>query len=273
MSVSELLGYEFIQNALWASILISVCSGIIGSLCVANKTVFLAGGLAHGAYGGIGIAVFFGFSVMLGASLFVLLLALLLAYLLLHAKERIDAIIGVIWAVGMALGIIFIDLTPGYSADFMSYLFGSIMAISKEDLYIALGYDLLLVGFIVLFYRAILGFSYDADFARLKGINTPWLSSLILLFMALGVVISMRAVGLILVIALLSIPAYMAERLSSSLYQMMVIASLLSWFFIVAGLVLSYLYDLTSGAVIIVVAAFSFSLLLLGQILYKGNQR
>ncbi|MGP1580333.1 MAG: metal ABC transporter permease [Wolinella sp.] len=269
----ELLEYEFIRNALFASLLISICSGIIGTLCVVNKSVFLAGGLAHGAYGGIGIALFFGFSITLGASIFTLFLALILSYLLLHAKERIDAIIGVIWAVGMALGIILIDLTPGYNADFMSYLFGSIMAISKEDLYIATLYDIALLLFVALFYRAILGFSYDADFARLKSINTELLSLLILLFIALGVVISMRAVGLILIIALLSIPAYMAERLSRSLFEMMCLASLLSWIFIIIGLALSYFYDLTSGAVIIMVAAFAFILLLVGQTLYKRVKR
>ncbi|MGP1449893.1 MAG: metal ABC transporter permease [Wolinella sp.] len=269
----EILGYEFIQNALIASVLISICSGIIGSLCVANKTVFLAGGIAHGVYGGIGVAVFFGFSMIVGASFFALLLALVLAYLLLHARERIDAIIGVMWAVGMALGILLIDLTPGYSSDFMSYLFGSIMAIPSEDLWLALIYDIALVSFVVSFYREILGFSYDADFARLRGVNTSLISSLILLFMALGVVISMRAVGLILIIALLSIPAYMAERLSSSLAPMMVLSAIFSWIFIIAGLALSYIFDLTSGAVIIMVAAFSFLTLLIVQKSIKRSRK
>lgn len=268
----ELLEYEFIRNALVATILIAIASGVIGSLCVANRTVFLAGGLAHGAYGGIGIAVFFGFPLMLGASLFTLLLALLLGYLLLNAKERIDALIGVIWAVGMALGVILIDLAPGYGVDFMSYLFGSITAISKEDLYLAAIFDALLIGFLVFWYREILGFSYDVDFARLKGVRVNLLSSILLVFIAMGVVISMRAVGLILVIALLSIPAYMAERLSSSLHQMMILATLLAWLFMLVGLVISYLYDLSSGAVIIMVAALSFLCLWLWQKLYPKGE-
>ena len=130
----DILQYQFIQNAILAGILVSIASGIIGSLIVVNRMVFLAGGMAHTAYGGIGLAVFFGFPIFLGASIFTVFAALLMAKITLKNKENIDTIIGLIWAVGMAIGIILIDLTPGYNVDLMSYLFGSILAVSSNDI-------------------------------------------------------------------------------------------------------------------------------------------
>jgi len=120
----EALSFEFVQHALLAGILVSFAAGIIGSLIVVNRMVFLAGGMAHASYGGIGLAVYFGLPIFLGASLFAVAAALLIAYLTLHDRNRVDTFIGLIWAVGMAIGVILIDLTPGYNVDLMSYLFG-----------------------------------------------------------------------------------------------------------------------------------------------------
>ncbi|MBE2987014.1 metal ABC transporter permease, partial [Campylobacter californiensis] len=131
----EVLNLNFMQNALMAGILVSIICGLIGSLIVINRMTFIAGGIAHGAYGGIGIAFFFSLEPLLGAGAFSLLLALIIATITLNDKARIDSVIGAIWAFGMAIGIIFIDLTPGYSSDLMSYLFGSILAVSDTDIY------------------------------------------------------------------------------------------------------------------------------------------
>jgi len=130
VTLVEALQFEFIQHALIAGILVSFAAGIIGSLIVVNRMVFLAGGMAHASYGGIGMAVYFGFPIFLGASLFAMGAATLIAFLTLHKRHRMDTFIGLIWAVGMAIGVIFIDLTPGYNVDLMSYLFGSILAVS-----------------------------------------------------------------------------------------------------------------------------------------------
>jgi len=131
----EALSFEFVQHAIIAGILVSLATGIIGSLIVVNRMVFLAGGIAHASYGGIGIAVYLGLPIFLGASLFAVASALLIAFITLHDRERIDMLIGLVWAVGMAIGIILIDLTPGYNVDLMSYLFGSILAVSSGDIY------------------------------------------------------------------------------------------------------------------------------------------
>ena len=258
----EVLQYEFIQNAIMAGLLVSFAAGIIGSLIVVNRMVFLAGGIAHTSYGGIGIAVYFGLPIFLGASVFAVGAALLMAIITLNQRDKIDTFIGLIWAVGMAIGIIFVDLTPGYNVDLMSYLFGSILAVSSDDL----TYMSILLGIIVLiitlFYREILAVSYDSQYASLRGINVKFFYTLILVLSALTVVIAIKVVGLILVIALLTIPIYIGEKLSNSLGVMMIVSSILSSIFTLVGLWFSYQFDITSGASIILISAISLIIFL-----------
>ncbi len=258
----EALSYDFIQNALLAGILVSIASGIIGSLIVVNRMVFLAGGIAHTAYGGIGIAVYFGLPIFLGASVFAVLSALIIASITLKHRERMDTFIGLMWAVGMAIGVVLIDLTPGYQADFMSYLFGSILAVSQADLWFMGGLLGLIVSIMTFWYRDILAVSYDSEYANLRGINVPFFYTLILLLSALTVVVAIKVVGLILVIALLTIPVYIAEKLSHSLFSMMLLSGLFSSVFTLFGLWFSYEYDVASGASIILVSASSLFLFL-----------
>ncbi len=256
----EVLHYSFIQNALIAGILVSIISGIIGSLIVVNRMVFLAGGIAHTSYGGIGLAVYFGFPIFFGASLFAVSAALLIAYITINNKDKIDTFIGFIWAVGMAIGIILIDLTPGYNVDLMSYLFGSILAVSKEDIYFISTLLVAIILIITFWYRDILAVSYDSQYAQLRGINVKFFYTLILVMSALTVVVAIKVVGLILVIALLTIPIYIAEKLSQSLLSMMIISGILSSIFTIIGLYLSYSFDISSGASIIMVSALSLGL-------------
>ena len=250
----EVLQYDFIQNALIAGVLISIAAGIIGSLVVVNKITFLTGGIAHSSYGGIGLAIYLGLPVLLGATVFAVLTAVIIAFITLNNRNRIDAIIGMMWASGMAIGIIFVDLTPGYNVDLMSYLFGSIFAVSNDDLIYMTTLDVFIVCTVVFFYKQILAVSYDSEFATLRGINVKFFYTLILILAALCVVAAIKAVGLILVIALLTIPTYLAESFASRLSTMMVISSILATIFTILGLVVSYVYDISSGASIIMVA-------------------
>ena len=252
----DALSFEFMQNAILSGVLVSIASGIIGSLVVVNRMVFLSGGVAHTAYGGIGLAVYFGLPIFFGASVFAVIAALFMAFITLNQRQRTDTFIGLIWAVGMALGIILIDLTPGYNVDLMSYLFGSILAVSNEDIYYMAGLLVAIIIITTIWYRDILAVSYDSEYAALRGINVPFFYTLILVLSALTVVIAIKVVGLILVIALLTIPIYIAEKLSNSLGKMMVVSGILSTIFTLSGLFLSYQYDLTSGATIIMVSAF-----------------
>ena len=265
----EILSYEFIQNAIIAGILVSFASGIIGSLIVVNRMVFLAGGIAHASYGGIGLAVYFSLPIFFTASVFSAAVSLIIAYVALKQSNRIDTTIGLIWAVGMAIGIILIDLTPGYNVDLMSYLFGSIMAVSSDDI-TYMSVLLFIIIFVVgYWYKNILAVSYDKEYASLRGINVKLFFSIILVLCSLTIVMAIKVVGLILVIALLTIPIYIAEKLSNSLYGMMFLSGILSSIFTFIGLYLSYSYDISSGASIIMISA---SMLLL-FLAYQKIQR
>ena len=264
----EALQFEFMQHALLAGLLVSFAAGIIGSLIVVNRMVFLAGGIAHTSYGGIGLAVYFGLPIFLGASFFSVGAALLIAGLTLKKRHRMDTFIGLIWAVGMAIGVIFVDLTPGYNVDLMSYLFGSILAVSSEDLYFMAALLSLILLVVTFWYRDILAVSYDSEYAGLRGVNVRFFYTLILILSALTVVIAIKVVGLILVIAMLTIPVYIAEKLSSSLFSMMFLSGAIATLFTLLGLWFSYTYNLTSGASIIIVSAVSLGTFLL---VYKGK--
>ena len=259
----EALSYEFIQNAIIAGILVSLIAGIIGSLVVVNRMVFLAGGIAHAAYGGLGIAIFSGIPIFLGTSVFAVIVALFMAFVTIHQREKIDIFVGLIWAVGMAIGIILIDLTPGYNVDLMSYLFGSILAVSRADLYFMGGLFVVILLSVSYWYRSILAVSYDSEYAALSGISVKFFYTLILVLSALSVVVAIKVVGLILVIALLTIPIYIAQNLSASLHGVMIRASLIATLFTLTGLGLSYSFNLTSGATIILVSAISLGLFML----------
>jgi zinc transport system permease protein len=254
----DALQYEFMRNALMAGLLASVICGIIGTFVVVNRLVFLAGGVAHAAYGGIGIAFFFGIPYILGTIGFSVLAAMAMTAVVLKAKSRADTFIGVIWAFGMALGIILMDMTPGYNVDLMSYLFGSILAVPGSDLVWMAVLTVVSLFFTAYFYRDLLAISYDDEFARLRGVPVNLLYFLFISLIAVAIVLIIRVVGLILVIALLTIPPYIAEKYSRSLIMMMVLSIILSLLFNFLGLWLAYAYDLTSGATIIMVAVAGF---------------
>lgn len=261
----EALQFEFMRNALMAGLLASIMCGIIGTLVVVNRIVFLSGGIAHASYGGIGLAFFFGFSYLFGILGFALLMAAVMAAVTLRAKQRADTIIGVLWAVGMALGVILLDMTPGYNVDLMSYLFGSILTVPATDLWLMMVTDGLVLLFVGYWYHDLVSMSYDEEFARVRGVPVRFLYFLLIAMIALSVVMVIRVVGLILVIALLTIPPYIAEKYAGSLWGMMIYAVLLNIFFSLTGLWLSFHFNLTSGASIIMVAAVCFFISLLVQ--------
>jgi zinc transport system permease protein len=254
----EALQFEFMRNALLAGILVSITCGLIGSLVVVNRIVFISGGIAHAAYGGIGLAFYAGISPTLGAAGFSVLVSLIMGLISMKSKHRADTYIGVLWAIGMAVGVILIDLTPGYNVDLMSYLFGSILAVPKTDLWFMVPMDMFILLVVLIFYKEFIAMSYDEEFAFVVGIPVRVLYLILLCMIGLSVVMIIRVVGLILVIALLTIPPYIAEKYTRSLGRMMVLASLLGILFTLSGLWLSYRFNLTSGATIIMVAGVAF---------------
>ncbi|MDA3875561.1 MAG: metal ABC transporter permease [Halothiobacillus sp.] len=269
MNITDLLHQTFMQHALLAALLVSVACGVIGALVVVNRLIFMAGGIAHSAYGGVGLAIFLGAPVLPTAGAFTAGAAVLLGVLTQKKRERTDTLIGVIWAAGMAFGIIMINLTPGYNVGLMSYLFGSILTVPDVDLWIMLGLDVLIVGLTLFYYRDILSFSFDPDFARSRGIPVRWLYFMLLIMVAEAVVMMIQVVGLVLVIALLTLPPYLAERHTRSLAGLMIASAVWSFIFCVGGLVIAYLFDLSSGASIIATACAFY----LGVIVLQNLQR
>lgn len=255
--MGDLFSYQFVWIALIVSFLVSICSGIIGSIIVTNKSVFVAGGVAHSAFGGVGLALFCGFSTMLGAMLFSVIMALFLAYAFLYQRQRLDAYVGASWALGMAIGVILIDLSPGYNNDISSYLFGSILAVSFDEIIIMAIFDVIIIGFVFAYYYEILSLFYDSEFCALKGMNINLWTALIFVLIAVGVVISMSVAGLILVLAILSIPAYIANLFSHSLRSMMCISWLISLIFMWGGFFVAYWCNISIGACIVVLLTFA----------------
>jgi zinc transport system permease protein len=266
------LQFEFMQNALYAGLFASLICGIIGTFVVVNRMVFLTGGIAHAAYGGIGAALFFEIPYIYGTLGFSLAAALIMTTVTLKVPHRSDTFIGVLWAVGMAVGVILVDLTPGYNVDLMSYLFGSILAVPASDIWWMIALGGVTLGLTLYFYRDLIAISYDMEFARLRGVPVHFLHFLFMALVAVAIVFIIRVVGLLLVIALLSIPPFIAEKYARSLGVMMVMAVGLSAVFNILGLWLAYRFDLSSGASIILVAAAGFFLSLLMDALIL-NQR
>jgi len=256
----EALQFSFMRNALLSGVLVSIACGIIGTYVIINRIVFLSGGIAHAAYGGIGLGYFLGIKPIVGAVCFSVLAALSMGVVHRRTRERADTIIGVMWAIGMAVGIIFLDLSPGYKADLMSYLFGSILAVPNSDLILMLFLNIIIISLVAAFFKELQAISFDEVFAFVENVPVDAMYLMLLSLVALTVVMTMRIVGLIMVIALLTMPAAIAGLFVKDMKRMMVAASLLGIAFTLSGLMLSFYLNLTSGATIILVSAVVYSL-------------
>lgn len=254
----EMLEYEFMRNALIAALLSSIACGIIGSFVVVKKIGYISGGIAHTAFGGIGLGYFLGVNPLLGVLPVSIVSALAIGLLSRKSKVAEDSAIGAFWAVGMAAGVILIGLTPGYAPNLFSYLFGNILTVPSSDLLLIFLLDLLIVSVVILLYNEFFAVSFDEEYAEVSGLRTTAIYLLLLCLIALTVVIMMRIVGIVMVIALLGIPAATARSFSRSLPGMMLLSSCLSSVFSVVGLWLSYVLNLASGATIIIVAGLFF---------------
>jgi zinc transport system permease protein len=263
--VPEILTHAFVQHALAAALLASVACGVIGTLVVVNRLVFMAGGMAHSAYGGVGLAFYAGLPVTACTLGFTFAAALLMGWATRRDQTGADTFVGVLWAGGMALGVLLLDLSPGYNVDLMSYLFGSILTVSTGDLWVMAGLDAAILVLTGVFYKDLMLLSFDPEFAEASGVRVGAVRLLLLVMVAMSVVMIIRVVGLILVIALLTIPPRLS-RGRSSLSAMMLAAGLWSLAFCLVGLGLAYALDLTSGASIIAVAVAGFFLVSVGRL-------
>lgn len=270
---------EFLRLALYVATLASISFGIIGTYVVTRRISYLAGAIAHCVFGGIGAGLYLQnkiglewFDPMYGAVIAAILSAVIIGLVSLYAQQREDTVIGALWAVGMAIGLIFIDITPGYF-DMMSYLFGDILLISHNDLWIVACLDIVVAGLSIYFYNKLLAVCFDDEFALLRGIHAHAFYILLLCLTALTVVLLVRVVGIIMVIALLTIPAAVAGQLAKRLWLMMVLAIFLCMAFTWSGLAISYSYNLSSGPTIILVAGVTYMVVLLGTQMLKKVKR
>jgi zinc transport system permease protein len=252
--------YTFLQNALLGGLLAGLGCGLIGPFVVVRRIGFLAGGIAHAVLGGMGIAYFLGRSPLVGAFAAAVVAALIIGWVNLHFKERVDTLVSALWSVGMAVGILFISRTPGYNVDLMSYLFGNILMIGQEALWLMVVLDGIILIVLVLFFKQFLAVSFDEEFARLRGVRVELFSLGLLIMVALSVVLLIQIVGLILVLALLTLPAAIAGHYTRTLRAMMVGAVILAMLFTTGGLALSYGPDLPVGATIILLAGGAYLL-------------
>lgn len=259
---SALLTYGFLQKALIAGLLASLGCGIMGSFVVVKRIGYLAGGMAHSLLGGMGIAYFLGRDPVAGALVAALVVALIIGWVTLRLREREDTIISAIWAIGMAVGILFISRTPGYDVDLMSYLFGNILLVQDRELWLIGILDGLILITVALLYKQFLAVAFDEEFAALRGVPVALFHILMLCLVALTVVMLIQVVGLILLIALLTLPAAIASQPARTLLSVMVGATLLGMVFTTSGVALSFLYDLPAGATIVLVAGIVYVLAL-----------
>lgn len=251
----EILQYSFFQRALLAAVLVSIAAGIIGTYIVVKKMSLVTGSIAHAAFGGLGISYFFKFPLFLGALIFSLFSAFIINTFRIKNRERLDSLLNMLWSVGMSIGLIFMFLTPGYSTDLFSYLFGNILLVGWSDIIFMLILDIVIVILVSVFYNTLLTTVYNEDYARIRNLLTKILYGVLFLLISLTVVLVIRVVGIVLMIALLTIPAATARLLTNSLKSMMVISVLITLLTTVLGIFISYAINLPAGPVIVLLGA------------------
>ena len=259
-NILQLLDYTFITNSLWAALLASISCGIAGSYIVARRMVFVSGGITHASFGGIGIAWFLGLNPVLGAAVFSVLAAMGIELISSHTKVREDSAIGILWSLGMALGIIFIYITPGYAPNLMSYLFGSILTVNSTDIWLMAALSGVLLLIFARFYHLILFIAFDESYARSHQAPVAAFKYLLISLVALTIVLNIRVAGIILVISFLTIPPSTANLFTNNFKLVMVYAILIGIVGSVFGLIASYYFNIPSGATIIFAFVLIFGL-------------
>jgi len=250
-SILDLFKYSFFTNSLLAALLASITCGIAGTYIVARRMVFISGGITHASFGGIGIAWFLGLNPVAGAAVFSILSAIGIEFVSSRSNIREDSAIGILWSLGMALGIIFIFLTPGYAPNLMSYLFGSILTVGPADLWLMAALALFLTIFFTGFYHLIIFIAFDEEYARVHKAPVQLFKYLLISLVALTIVLNIRVVGIILVISFLTIPQSTANLFTNNFRSIILLSILIGIVGSVSGLMISYYWNIPSGATII----------------------
>ncbi len=270
--------HVFLQRALLAGLMISLACGMVGTYVVSRRITYIAASVAHCVLGGMGAARYLQtvhgwqwLTPLHGALAAAVTAAVIIGLISLKAREREDTVIGALWAIGMAAGVLFISRTPGYNEDLMSYLFGNILVISSLDLWLIALLDLVVAVITLLFYRQLQAVCFDEEFSRLRGLRVEFHYLLLLCLTALTVVLLVSVVGIVMVIALLTLPAAIAGYFSRSLWQMMLLATAVCAIITSSGLALSYGPNLPAGATIILLAGAAYLLVAAGRMILRRS--
>lgn len=256
--LDALIKYEFLRNAVISAFLCSIVCGVIGTIIVEKKLVMMSGGISHASFGGVGLGYLFNIEPIIGALIAAIFSSLGLAYVRHKVKTNTDTLAGIVWPLGMSLGILFISLSKGYPPDLTSYLFGDILTVTKVDILMIVILNIIILGTIIPFFQIFKAYLFDREFSRLNGINAKSMDYVLYLLIGLSVVVMIRVVGIILVIALLTIPAAIVKMFTFDFKRIMIYSALCGMLMCLSGLFVSYTLNIPSGAVIV----------LLGGIMY-----
>lgn len=258
--LKALFQYSFLQNAVISAILASIACGIIGTIVIEKRLTMMSGGIAHTAFGGIGLGYLLGIEPIIGALLFSIAAALGVVTIKRKTKMNTDIPIGLFWSAGMSLGIIFIYITPGYPPDMSTYLFGDILTVSRSNLYFILILDVILIAAIISLFQAFKAYMFDEEFSTVIGIHTKFIEYLLFILIALAVVVLIHVVGIVLIMALLTAPPAIARLFTHDLKKVMLYAVVLGIIFCLLGLWISYTLNIPSGAAIVLLTSAIYGL-------------
>jgi zinc transport system permease protein len=255
--IHDILTYDFMQRAIIACILSGISCGIVGSYIVARRMVFLSGGITHASFGGLGLALYLGINPTLGAMLFAVLSALGIEFSSRRIKLREDSAIGIMWSLGMAIGALFMSLRPGYASDLTSYLFGNILLVDKSDIVMLVTLSAILVIGAITMLRRIMYITFDQDYAQSQGMATQSIAYVMAIIVALAIVLSIKVMGIILLISLMTIPTVVANTLTKDYRKIALLSTVIGIVGNITGFVVSYNFNLPTGSCIIFILTFT----------------
>lgn len=259
--LSAIFKYSFLQNAIIAGLLASVICGVIGVIITEKKLLIMSGGIAHTAYGGVGLGYLLGFEPILGAGIFSVSAAIIIGTVRQKSLIKSEVIISMLWSLGMALGITFTGLMEGYPPDINSYLFGNILSVTVKDLYLMTFLTIIISLTVIILFNDINSFLFDGDFYQISGNKNIFLEYLILILTALSIVALIRVVGIILVIALLSAPTAIASLFTKTLKSRISLSVIVSIILCIVGITVSYYTSVSSGATIVLISVAAYFLI------------
>ena len=260
--INAILNYTFMQNALIAALLASIVTGIIGTIAIEKKLISMSGGIAHASFGGIGFGYLLGFEPIWGGLVFAVGSSVLISRLSKNSKIKADTMTGILWSFGMALGILFISLAPGYMPDMTSYLFGDILSVSTSSLIYMGIFTAVIIFVFAMLYNHLISYMFDEEYSKARGINTKVLEWIVYIMIPIGIMVLIKIVGIILTIALMTIPVSIAKLICKSIKRVIIASMILSAVFSVAGLTISYYVNIPSGVCIILLSTVVYLLLL-----------